>query len=227
MFSDVQLDAPLLGELEKEYLCRVVDSGFVSTVGPFVQEFEGRCADYLGVEEAVALQSGTAALHLALYSQGIGPGDEVIVPALSFVATANPVRYVGATPVFADVSPGSWTIDVSSIESLITDRTRAIIPVHLYGVPCEMDRLMNIAADYGLVVIEDATESLGAVSGGLPTGTWGDFGCFSFNGNKTITTGGGGVVVAKESEKLARIRFLANQAKSATMDFLHPEIGFN
>ncbi|GAB6076189.1 LegC family aminotransferase [Desulfurobacterium crinifex] len=223
----VYLDAPLLGEREKEYLCKAIDIGYVSSVGPFVPEFEKKLAKYLGVENSVAVQSGTAALHLSLYELGIGKGDEVIVPALTFVATVNPIVYVGAKPIFVDVDIKTWNINPEEIEKKITEKTKAIIPVHLYGNPCNMDEILNIAKKYELYVIEDATESLGAKYSGKFTGTFGDFGCFSFNGNKIITTGGGGLVVGKNKKRLEHIRFLANQARDISHNYYHPEIGFN
>jgi len=223
----IELDAPNLGDLEKEYLAKVIDSGFVSTFGPFVSEFEERFARYLNVQRAVSTQSGTAALHMALYEMGIGRGDEVIVPALTFVATAAPVMYVGAGPVFADVERDTWNIDPKEIEQCISPRTRAIIPVHLYGNPCNMDAIMKIAGKHRLAVIEDATESLGAIYKGRYTGTIGEMGCFSFNGNKTITTGGGGMIVGSREESLEHIKFLVNQARDESKGYYHPEIGFN
>jgi perosamine synthetase len=223
----IELDAPNLGTLEKEYLNRAVDSGFISTVGPFVVEFEERFSKYLGVPRTVSVQNGTAAIHLSLCELGIGPGDEVIVPALSFIATVNPLRYVGATPVFADVDLKTWNMLPGEVENLITERTKAILPVHLYGNPCDMDSLMAVAGKHGLPVIEDATESLGATYGNRFTGTFGDFGCFSFNGNKIITTGGGGILVGKDPVRLAHIKSLANQAKDEGREGYHREIGFN
>jgi len=223
----IELDAPNLGEIEKDYLSKVIDSGFVSTFGPFVSEFEERFAGYLNATRAVSTQSGTAALHMALYEMGIGKGDEVIVPALTFVATVTPVMYVHARPVFADVEKDTWNIDPKKIEECLSPRTRAIMPVHLYGNPCNMDAIMEIAGKAGLVVIEDATESLGAVYKGRYTGTIGDLGCFSFNGNKTITTGGGGMIVGRNKERLEHIKFLVNQARDESKGYYHPEIGFN
>ncbi len=227
MAKKIYLDAPNVGELEKEYLARAIDAGYVSTAGPFVGEFEERFAGYLGVNAAVSTQSGTAALRLALHELGVGPGDEVIVPALTFIATANPVSYVGATPVFADVDTDTWTIDPSDMEKRVTDRTKAVIPVHIYGNPCPMDEILAIARARGLYVIEDATESLGALYKGRHTGTIGDFGCFSFNGNKLITTGGGGMITGNDDERLRHIKFLVNQARDAGGGYYHPEIGFN
>lgn len=227
MSKEIYLDAPNVGKSEKEYLNQAIDAGYVSTAGPFVPEFEKKFAEYLGVENAVSTQSGTAALHMVLYELGIGEGDEVIVPALTFVATINPVFYVGATPVFVDVSDKTWTIEPGEVKRLITPKTKAIIAVHLYGNPCGMEALAAVADEYGLYLIEDATESLGAVYNDKQTGTLGDFGCFSFNGNKLITTGGGGMVVGRDIEKLEHIKFLANQAKHPDKTYYHPEIGFN
>lgn len=224
----IHLDDPNVGEREKEYLLKAVESNYLSTAGPFVPEFEERFANYLQTGYCVATQSGTAALHMALYELGIKAGDEVIVPALTFVATVNPVRYVGATPVFVDVDSTTWNMDPEKIEETITPRTRAIIPVHLYGNPCNMEEIMKIAGKYGLFVIEDATESLGALYRGRMTGTIGHIGCFSFNGNKIITTGGGGMIAVKSKERAEHIRFLVNQARDKTVEgYFHPEIGFN
>lgn len=227
MSKIICLDAPNLGALEKDYLDRAIDSGYVSTTGPLVSEFEDRFADYLCSSGAVSTQSGTAALHVALYELGIGPGDEVIVPALTFTATVNPVLYVGAKPVFADVDAKTWNIDPDEIEKNITERTKAVIPVHLYGNPCDMAGIMRLAGKYNLRIIEDAAESLGARYKGRFTGTFGDAGCFSFNGNKIITTGGGGMVVGKDIVKLKHIKFLVNQARDEASGYYHPEIGFN
>lgn len=188
----VYLDDPNLGNLEKKYLTKAIDTNFVSIVGPFVPKFEEKFARYIGAKKAVSTQSGTAALHIALYELGIGEGDEVIVPALTFIATINPILYVGATPVIVDVSPKTWNIEAEEIEKVITKKTKALIPVHLYGNPCNLDEIIEIAKEHNLFVIEDATESLGASYKGRQTGTFGDFGCFSFNGNKLITTGGRG-----------------------------------
>ncbi len=227
MYKEIYLDAPNIGELEKKYLSKVIDSGYVSTIGLYVSEFEEKFARYLSVKKAVSTQSGTAALHIALYELGVGKGDEVILPAITFVASINPILYIGATPVIVDIDPKTWTIDPQETRKAITSKTKAIIPVHLYGNPCEMNSLKAIAKEYGLYIIEDATESLGATYGGKQTGTLGDFGCFSFNGNKIITTGGGGMVVSGDEEKIEHVRFLVNQAKSDSEECNHSEIGFN
>ncbi|TAN45239.1 MAG: aminotransferase DegT [Nitrospirae bacterium] len=223
----IQLDAPNIGEREKEFLIRAVESGYVSTAGPLVAEFEAAFAGLLGTKKAASTQSGTAALHMALYELGIGKGDEVIVPATTFAATVNPVLYVGATPVIADVDVETWTLSPESVESNLTGRTKAVIPVHLYGVPCRMDEIMGIAEKHGLKVVEDATESLCSRYKGEFTGTFGDMGCFSFNGNKTITTGGGGMVVSREEQCIEHIKFLINQARDESAGYYHPEVGFN
>src|SRR3989339_230348 len=221
------LDAPNVGKLEKKYVNSAIDSGYVSTVGPLVGEFENAFASYHDVPRAVSTQSGTASLHIALHELGIGKGDEVIVPALTFIATVNPVLQVGATPVFADVDPLTWNINPSQIEDRITKRTKAIIPVHLYGNPCDMDGITRIARKHKLYIIEDATESLGATWQGARAGTLGEIGCFSFNGTKIMTTGGGGMLIGKSDKRLAHIKFLVNQARDEQKGYYHPEAGFN
>jgi len=221
------LDAPNLGITEKEYLTRAIDAGYVSTIGPLVPEFEEKFSKYIGGGKAVSVQSGTAALHMALYELGIERGDEVIVPALTFIATVNPVLYLGAKPIIVDVDPETWNIEPKEIKKVITKNTKAIIPVHLYGNPCNMDSIIKIAEEYNLYVIEDATESLGATYKEKQTGTLGNMGCFSFNGNKLITTGGGGVVVSNDEEKITHIRFLVNQARDTSKGYYYPEMGFN
>jgi perosamine synthetase len=224
----VPLDAPNLGELEKEYVVRALESGYVSSAGPQVEEFEARFAWVVGARCAVATVNGTAALHLALRLLGIGPGDEVIVPALTFVATLNAVLYVGATPVVADVDPHTWNISVSSVEKALTRRSRAVIPVHLYGNPVATDRLVSLARRHGLHVVEDAAEALGATYRGKHVGTFGDIGIFSFNGNKIITTGGGGMLVTDDPDLAERARLLVNQArKPGSSEYEHLEVGYN
>ncbi|UCB56983.1 MAG: aminotransferase class V-fold PLP-dependent enzyme [Candidatus Omnitrophota bacterium] len=227
MCKQIYLDAPNVGELEKKYLIKAVDSDYVSTIGPYVPEFEDIFACYLGINRAVSIQSGTGAIHIALHELKVSRGDEVIVPCLTFVASVNPVIYVGAKPVFVDVDDRTWNIDPKEIEKSITKRTKAIIPVHFYGNPCNMDEIMRIAKKYNLYVIEDAAESLGARYRDRYTGTFGDLGCFSFNGNKIITTGGGGMVVGNNADRLKHIKFLVNQGQDKTKGYYYPEIGFN
>lgn len=224
--SEIYLDAPNIGETEKKYLNKVLDSGYVSTVGPFVPEFEERFAEYVNARKAVAIQNGTIALYMSLYELGIGPGDEVIVPGLTFIASVNPVLYAGATPVIVDVEPDTWCISPQAIEEAITPKTKAVIPVHLFGNPCDMDSIMSIARAHNLYIVEDATESIGSHYNGQATGTFGDFGCFSFNGNKVFTSGGGGMIVSEYTERLEHIKFLINQTKKGGQ-FFHPEMGFN
>ena len=221
------LDAPNLGELEKQYLLKCVDSTFVSTAGPFIPEFEGKFAEYVGTKRAVSTQSGTAAIHLALHELGVGPGDEVIVPVITFIASVNPIVYVGAMPVFVDIDPSSWNMIPEQVEKAITKKTKAIIPVHIYGNPCDMDALTEISERYGVPMLEDATESLGASFHGRMTGTFGSMACFSFNGNKVMTTGGGGMITTNDEKLADHMKFLVNQARDESKGYYHPEIGFN
>jgi perosamine synthetase len=223
----LELDAPNVGDLEKRYINEAIDKGFVSTFGPLVVEFEEKFARYVNTGKAVSTQSGTAAIHIALHELGIGKDDEVIVPVSTFIATVNPIAYVGAKPVFVDVDIRSWNIDTKEIEKNITKKTKAILPVHLYGNPCNMDEITRIACKNKLVIIEDATESLGSRFKGKHTGAIGDLGCFSFNGNKTITTGGGGMIVGRDAKRVEHIKFLVNQARDESRGYYHPEIGFN
>jgi len=225
--SEIYLDAPNIGEKEKEYLCRCVDSTFVSTVGPFVPDFEEKFAQYIGTKYAISTQSGTAAIHLSLIELGIGPGDEVIVPVTTFIATVNPIVYVGATPIFVDIDVNTWNIDPVEIRKAITNKTKAIIPVHLYGNPCDMDAIMALSKEFNIPVIEDATESLGATYKGKKTGAFGKFAAFSFNGNKVITTGGGGMITTNDKKAYEHIKFLVNQARDTSKGYYHPEIGYN
>ena len=223
----VYFDDPYLSDEEKEALIKVIESNYVSSSGTRVGEFEKKFAEFHNIDNAVAVNSGTSAIHSALYELGIGEGDEVVVPVLTFIATVNPVIYVGAKPVFVDVDLETWNIIPEKIEKSITERTKAIIPVHLYGNPCAMDQIMDIAKRKNIFVIEDATESLGAKYREQFTGTFGDRGCFSFNGNKVITTGSGGMVVGHNEKQLQNLRFLINQAKDPIKAFYHPKIGFN
>jgi perosamine synthetase len=224
----IPLSEPSLGKVEAAYLGLCIEDNWVAAGGRFVSEFEELFAKFHGRPGAVSMTNGTAALHLAMIELGVGPGDEVLVPALTFVATANAVRYVGATPVFVDVDPVSYTIDPADAASRISERTRALVVVHLYGHPADMDALLALAGDHSLVVVEDATEALGARYRGQLCGTLGDIGCFSFNGNKVITAGGGGMVLATDSNRLEHIRHLALQGREpGTCEYHHDEVGFN
>jgi perosamine synthetase len=239
----VPLCVPELGGNEWRYVKECLDSTFVSSVGPFVERFEQMMAARLGARGAVATSSGTAALHVALIVAGVRPGDEVLVPSLTFIAPVNAIRYVGAVPVFVDAEPHFWQMDVAAARAYLetecerdgatvrnraSGRTvRAILPVHLLGTPVDFDPLAALAREFGLVTIEDATESLGAEYRGRPVGRLGDIGCFSFNGNKVITAGGGGLIVTDRQEWADRARYLTTQAKDHATEFIHGEIGFN
>ncbi len=218
---------PYLGKRELEYVTECIKSGWISSIGKYVTKFEEEFSKFCGVKYGVATSNGTTALHLALVTLGIGKGDEVIVPTLTFVAVANAVTYTGAKPVFVDSEPATWNIDPKKIEKAITKRTRAIIPVHLYGHPANMDPIMDIAKKHHLFVIEDAAEAHGALYKGKKVGSFGDMSCFSFYGNKIITTGEGGMVLTNSAKLNKRLRFLKDHGMSKTRRYYHPEIGFN
>ena len=207
---------PVLTGNELAYVSDCVTSGWVSSIGQYVTRFEQDFARFCGVKHGIATSNGTTALHLALVALGIRPGDEVIVPSLSFVATANAVRYVGANPVFADIqSETDLTISAKSIESRITDRTRAIIVMHYAGYACDMPSIMQIAERYGLAVIEDAAHAAGAALEGRSLGTWGRIGCFSFFSNKNMTTGEGGMLVTDDDDLAVLLRNLRSHGMTA------------
>lgn len=227
MIRKIFLDKPNLGLAEKRELDRAIDEGYVSTVGPFVGKFEEAFARGCGVRRAVSTQSGTAALQMALHELGVGAGDEVVVPVLTFVASVNPIIHCGAKPVFVDVDPETWNMDPGEVRRALTRRTKAIMPVHLFGNPCDMTAILATARRHNVAVIEDATESLGATYQGRATGALGDFGCFSFNGNKVITTGGGGMIIGKSLRRLNHVKFLVNQGRDDREGFFHSEAGFN
>ncbi|HEY83802.1 MAG TPA: DegT/DnrJ/EryC1/StrS family aminotransferase [Chloroflexi bacterium] len=218
---------PMLKGRELEYISDCITSGWVSSKGKYVNRFERNFAEFCGVKRGIATFNGTIALHLALAALNIGPGDEVIVPTLTFVATANAVAYTGATPVFVDSEAETWNIDPKAIEDAITPRSKAIIPVHLYGHPADMDPLLEIAKAHNLIVIEDAAEAHGARYKGRPVGSLGDAAIFSFMGNKIITTGEGGLIVSNNKELTERAFFLQNHARYAGNPYWHTEIGFN
>jgi len=225
--SLIPVASPTIGERELRYVTDAVLSGWVSSRGKYIGKFEEQFAAFSGTPYAVAVSNGTEALHLALTALGIGPGDEVIVPALTFVATANAVKYCNAHPVFVDVEQTSWNIDADLVEAAITPRTRAIIPVHLYGQPCRIDRILEIAEKYDLWVIEDAAEALGAEFTGRRVGSFGHMGCFSFYGNKIITTGEGGAVITHDASLDEKLRILRDHGMSKTRRYWHDIIGYN
>jgi len=225
----IPLSVPHICGNEWEYIKSCLDTNWVSSAGSFVNTFEDKFAAYTGARKAVVTMNGTAALHLALRCLNIGAGDEVIVPSLTFISPVNAIRYVGAVPVFADVCRTTYVLDANAVETLITAKTKAILPVHIYGHPADMDKLMEIAEKYGLYVIEDATESLGSLYKAKHTGTVGHMGCFSFNGNKLITTGAGGMLVTNDEKLGERAKYLSNQTKTVLENgaFYHEEIGYN
>lgn len=219
--------APSLGEKELQYVIECVLTGWISSGGKFVTRFEEVFAAFCDTRYGIATSSGTAALHLALLALGIGPGDEVIVPTLTFVATANAVSYTGARPVFVDSELGTWNMDPNEVAGAITPRTRVIIPVHLYGHPVDMDPVLEIAEHYGLPVIEDAAEAHGARYKGRCVGGIGDLGVFSFYGNKIITTGEGGMVTTNRADLADKLRLLRNHGMSRERRYWHPVLGYN
>lgn len=221
------ISRPSIGAREEELVLEAVRSGWVSSIGKYIDEFEASFAKFCGVEYALAVSNGTTALHLALATLDLGPGDEVIVPDLTFVATANAVAYTGATPVLADVDPDTLCIDARSIEMALTNRTKAIIPVHLYGHPADMDSINAIAAAHGLHVIEDAAEAHGAEYKGRRVGGLGTCGVFSFYGNKVITTGEGGMLTTNDRSIHQRAKSLRDHAMSPQRRYFHEERGFN
>jgi perosamine synthetase len=225
--SRIPISEPSIGEEEIRLVVEALETGWVSSAGPNIARFERLFADYCETSHAVTVCNGTAALHLALEVLGIGPGDEVIVPDLTFVATANAVVHAGATPVIVDVEPETLAIDPASFEAAITARTKAVIPVHLYGHPAPMDLVVAIAKKHGLWVIEDAAEAHGARWQGRRVGSWGDLAVFSFYGNKIITTGEGGMVTTQNAELADRMRFYRDHAMSRERRYFHPEVGWN
>ena len=225
--SFLPIAKPFIGAREKKLVLDALDSGWVSSIGKYIDEFETGFARYCGTEYALAVNNGTTGLHLALATLGLQPGDEVIVPDLTFVATANAVAYTGATPVLADIDPDTLCIDPASVKSLISARTKAIIPVHLYGHPADMDPLTAIGDAHGLAVIEDAAEAHGAEYKGRKVGGLGKCGVFSFYGNKVITTGEGGMLTTNDREYFERAKRLRDHAMSPTRRYFHEERGFN
>ena len=221
---DIPVARPFIGEEEIEAVVRVMRSGMLAQ-GSVVTEFESRFAEYCGAEHAVGVNSGTAALHAALLAVGIGPGDEVIVPAFTFFATASAVSMCGAKPVFADVDPRTFNIDPDSVASLIRPGVRAVIGVHLFGQPFDVRAIRDLCDDSDLLLIEDAAQAHGAESGGRRAGSLADIGCFSFYPTKNMTTGEGGMVTTDDAGLAERIRLLINHGQS--QKYLHTAIGYN
>ena len=218
---------PSLTGREKEYVNECLDTSWISSKGEFIPKFEKAFAKYVDVNYAASVSNGTVAIHLALVTLGIGEGDEVIVPTFTYIASANPILQVGATPVFVDSDETTWQMSADDIEQKITEKTRAIIVVHLYGHPCDMDRIMKIARKHDLFVIEDCAEAIGSRYKGMYVGTFGDIGTFSFFGNKTITTGEGGMVVTNDATLYDRMVHFKGQGLAKYREYWHDTIGFN
>ena len=225
--THLPISQPMLGERELAYVTECVMSGWISSSGRFVTEFEKRCAAFCEVPHAVSTSNGTTALHLALLVLEIGPGDEVIVPTLTFVASANAVTYTGAKPVFVDSESVSWNMDTAAVERAITPRTKAIMAVHLYGHPCDMDALSRLCKKHGLFLVEDAAEAFGSIYHGRPIGSLGDIATFSFYGNKIITTGEGGMVVTRDQALAEKCRILRDHGMSPQRRYWHSVVGYN
>lgn len=233
MSRTIYLSPPDVGPLEESYVLAALRSGWVAPVGPDLDAFERDVAERVGTRGAVAVSSGTAALHLALLGVGVGPGDVVVVPTLTFVATANAVRYTGARPVFVDCDPRTGNLDVDLVAQLLRrlrahgHRVGAVVPVDMFGSCADYAALLPVCAEAEVPVVEDAAEALGSSHGGRPAGSFGRIGAFSFNGNKIMTTSGGGMLVSDDLTLLARARHLATQAREPTPHYEHRDVGYN
>jgi aminotransferase in exopolysaccharide biosynthesis len=239
----ILLSAPNIAGNEWKYVKDCLDTGWVSSVGAYVTQFENMVAQFAGARYGIAAVNGTAALHISLMLAGVKRGDYVIVPNITFIASVNAISYEGAKPIFMDINPDTWQMDMDLLEKFLQEETdivrdrcvlksnkktvRAIMPVHVLGNMCDMDRLMALSRQYHLEVVEDATEALGSYYEGRHAGSFGKFGCFSFNGNKIITTGGGGVIVTDDEELAKKAKHLTTQAKSHPIEYIHDEIGYN
>jgi len=227
------LSPPHIGTQEQIYVKEAFDTNWISPVGPQLDAFEQELALYLEVNGSVALSSGTAAIHVALVALGVQRGDEVFCQSFTFVGSCNPVVYVGATPVFIDSELETWNMDPDILEVALKERAargklpKAVIVVDLYGMPAQLDRIRTLANHYEVPLIEDAAEALGSTYHNSAAGTWGDIGIYSFNGNKIITTSGGGALIAKDPAWLPKIKFLSTQARDAAPHYEHSQIGYN
>lgn len=234
MSSRVFLSIPHLGGNEMRWIEKAFEGSWVVPLGPNVNEFEQLLGDYLGNKNVVALSAGTAAIHLGLVALDVKAGDEVICQSFTFAASANPIKYVGATPIFVDSEPDTWNMCPQALEEAICDRKRitgrypkAIIPVHLYGMPAKMDEIVAISQKYDIPIIEDAAEALGSTYYGKLCGTFGEYGVLSFNGNKIITTSGGGALICPNETADKHVKFLATQARENMPYYYHNVIGYN
>lgn len=233
MNEKIWLSSPHMGGNEQVYVQQAFDTNWIAPLGPHVDGFEKDLANFTGVKNAAALSSGTSAIHLALIMLGVENGDEVICQSFTFSASANPIVYQGATPVFVDSEKDTWNMCPEHLRSAIDERIKkgkkpkAIIPVHLYGMPSKMNEIMAIAKEFEIPVIEDAAEALGSTISGKACGSFGDMGILSFNGNKIITTSGGGALISDNEKYISRARFLATQARDAAPHYQHSSIGYN
>ncbi len=218
---------PYFSGREKEYVNQCLDSTWISSKGEFINRFEQGFAEYIGAEHATSVSNGTVAIHLALEALGIGSGHEVIVPTLTYIASVNTIIQTGATPVFVDSLKNTWQIDPEDVRRKITSKTKAVMVVHLYGLPCDMDPLLAICEEHGLFLVEDCAEAFGSKYKGQHVGTFGNVATFSFFGNKTITTGEGGMVVAKNASTMEKARHLKNQGVSPVREYWHDVVAYN
>jgi len=218
---------PDLSGNERQYVLECVESTWISSIGAFIGKFEAAMAKVTGARHAIGVCNGTVALHLALHCLDIGPGDEVIVPTFTYIASVNTIAQTGATPVFAESRIGDWLLDPVDVERRITPRTKAILPVHLYGAACDMAALTEIAERHGLKMVEDCAEALGTTINGRHVGTFGDVGTLSFFGNKLITTGEGGMVIAMDDDLALRLSMTKGQGQSLERRYWHEFLGFN
>jgi len=233
VLSRIYLSPPHMSGNEHKYIKEAFDSNWIAPLGPNVEAFEKEIASYVGASEAIVVSSGTAAIHLALLLLNVTKGDKVFCSSFTFVASANPILYQGAEPVFIDSEPDTWNMSPQALEKALRDALlekklpKAVIVVNLYGQSAKMDELLSICNHYNVAIIEDAAESMGSIYKGKASGTFGMFGIYSFNGNKIITTSGGGVLVSEDSQSIQKARFLATQARDLAPHYQHSEIGFN
>lgn len=227
MIYNIPIAEPEIGKEELQNVVEAIRGGWVSSKGVFIEQFERSFSNYIGMKYGVATSNGTVALHLALAALGIGKGDEVLVPTLTFIATANAVTYTGAKPIFVDSHPEYWCMDPSKIEEKITDKTKAIIVVHLYGHPCDMNEVLRTADDHNLWIIEDCAEAHGAEYRNRKVGSFGVINCFSFYGNKIITTGEGGMCLTNNEELAEKMYILRDHGMNPHKKYWHDVIGFN
>lgn len=230
MTARIYLVSPHMSDegYEMQYVQEAFDSNWIAPLGKNVDEFEKEIGSYVGIQHAAALTSGTAAIHLALKAVGVGPGDIVFCPSLTFSGTANPIIYQNATPVFIDSDEETWNMSPAALEEAFKKYTpKAVLVVHLYGLSADMDRIMTICQQHNVPLIEDAAESLGTLYKGKHTGTLGDYGIFSFNGNKIITTSGGGMLISNNEERIAKAKFWATQSRDPARHYQHSELGYN